>query len=96
MDTAQLQEAQLDDLHVAMRFVCKPSGLHNTAVITEFVGDDKRQGQTHCMVELFALGMSAEFCSTYVSSILVKWIEDGLSELTGLGRVRTERLAPIV
>lgn len=91
-NNAKLQNRQLEQLHVAIHQTNKLSGLENICAIGDFLRDDRRRKQTHCMVALFNLRMSAQFCSEYVASLLIDWITENLPQQIDKS-IRIERSA---
>ena len=89
---AKPNTSQLELLNITIRRTHDISGLENICVIEEFLSDDSRRRETHCMEVLFRPKISADFCSKYVASILFGWIAEDISQQF-VDSVRIKRLA---
>lgn len=76
---AKPQKAQLAQMRITIHQTYEPAGSENIGIIVDFLTNRICCQQTQCMVAMFSLQMSADFCSKYVSSMLVGWITKNLS-----------------
>ncbi|KAH9208169.1 hypothetical protein DL95DRAFT_395485, partial [Leptodontidium sp. 2 PMI_412] len=77
---AKPQKAQLAQVRITIHQTYEPAGSENIGIIADFLTNRICCQQTQCMVAMFSLQMSADFCSKYVSSMLVGWITKNLSQ----------------
>jgi hypothetical protein len=92
-NTASPATPQLEQLHITIREAEDLSGLANICVVSEFLRGQQRRLETHCMLGLFRLSMSADFCTKYVSSLLSGWIAEGLAQ-QAFESVQIKKCAP--